>query len=184
MLWLSLMHIECSSQREWAQDVVISSCSGTLLCWLPHLKQFEFLSSHTSPILTEFAGLFFTLGLMDGMKLDELPELDNLQNAEADQWRIKKPLCSPKKEPVAGSCCFNGEPLNFANQQVVSRMTIASESPESFVQPSCSSRQRRWHIKYEYYLTPTIQQNELHMQSRCSININSGLIISKRKGML
>jgi len=86
--------------RRWVHDAVISSCRGTLLCWLPHLKQFEFLSSHTSPILTEFAGLFFTPGLMDGMKLGELPELDNLQNTETDQLKEKSPcMCYPKLSP-------------------------------------------------------------------------------------
>lgn len=127
MPWLSPMHIEWSSHREWAHDAVISSCRGTLLCWLPHLKQFEFLSSHTSPILTEFAGLFFIPSLMDEIKLGELPELDNLQDAETDQMKEESPcLCSPKHSTprtCGGILLFQWKPKTVVNQQVVPIMT-------------------------------------------------------------
>lgn len=54
---------------------------------------------------------------MDEMKLGELPELDNLQNAETDQmkeWKLSETQHSPK--PMTRSGCFREKPLVFVNQ--------------------------------------------------------------------
>jgi hypothetical protein len=101
------------------------------------LKQFEFLSSHTSPILTDFADLLFTAGLMDEMKLGELPDLDSLQNAETYHRNKDSPHSySQKLSPpcICGQLCCQQKPLNFVNQSVMSTTTKASETSGSFVQ--------------------------------------------------
>lgn len=57
----------------------------------------------------------------------------------------------------------------------------SSEIPETLVQPSCSSGQRRWHLKDKQYLTLTIWQNDFHMQSRFSIQLSHPWLSPREK---
>lgn len=154
MPWLSPTHIEWSSHREWAHDAMISSCRGTLL-W----SNLNFSAAIHHPFDRICRFILYSkpngwnetwwaprVGQPSGCwdrpneRRKSLFVFSKTQRSQNLWW---DPIVSVKTQesykPASG--LYNGK---------------SSEIPETLVQPSCSSGQRRWHLKDKQYLTLTI----------------------------